>query len=163
MADLNQPSDIKAYFRDTIVANHTEIKHFCNGHINNLVKLFKDIAKEGEYVLYLEWPQKRYRDNDGSIEAKLRPKLSILRAMNKEDYEAQDTAIDKCMEILNDVIIRMRSEVFYDGFLFSINDLSVVDPVYHYMIENCVGCRVEIPLGDWVSLTKDVSKWTDLS
>lgn len=161
MADLNQPEDIKVYFRDTIAANHVEISHFYWGHVARLQQGFKGTVKKGEYVLYVEWPQKRYRDNDGSVVARLAPSLSVLRAINKDDYDAQDIAIEKCFEILNDIIMRMRREIFDHGFVFSINDINQIDPVYHYMIDNCIGCRMDFQIGDWVALGLNNSKWEE--
>lgn len=162
MADLNKPSQIKAYFQ-TIVARHTELAHFCYGNITRLQQLFKQTMTEDEYVLYLEWPQKRYRDNSGTVDAQLNPSISVLKSCNKENYAAQDAAIEKCMEILDDIIIRMRKEVHLNGHIFKISDMQQpVDPVTTYMIDNCFGCRVPIYLGDWVSVTPNPAKWSDL-
>ncbi|CAN0035307.1 unnamed protein product, partial [Chrysoparadoxa australica] len=150
------------YFEDTIAANHVEISHFYWGHVARLQQGFKTTVHKDEYVLYVEWPQKRYRDNDGSIAARLAPSLSVLRAINKDDYDAQDLAIEKCFEILNDIIMRMRRELFDMSFIFSINDINQIDPVYHYMIDNCIGVRMDFQMGDWVALGLDNDKWDDL-
>lgn len=161
MADLNQPNQIKAYFQ-TIADRHEEISHYYYGHVNRLQAGFKNEVKEAEYALYVEWPQKQYADNGGSITSKLRPSLSILRAINKQGYDQQDDTIEQCFEILDDVIIRMRRECFTNGHIFEISDMGIIDPVYHYLIDNCLGVRVTLPAGDWVTTAINTDKWTDL-
>lgn len=162
MADLNQPGHIKAYFRDTIVANHIELSHFYSGKMDRLAQAFKNTIKTGEYVMFLEWPVKRYRDEGGSITAKMQPAMSILAAINKKNDSDQDTALEKCFEIIDDIIIRMRQETFDNGHIFRIQDITQVDPVYNYMIDNCIGCRMEFQIGDWVAVGMNNAKWSDL-
>lgn len=161
MPDFNLPNDIKTYFSDTIVANHVELAHFAYGSHTRLMKLFKTTATKDDFILYLEWPEKRYRDNDGAIEAQLQPHMGIYKAVNKEDDATQDDVIDKCYEILDDILIRMRTELFASGFIFSINDLGTIQPVYHMLIDNAFGCRVQMPMGDWVATGLKVNKWMD--
>lgn len=161
MADLSQPSDIKSYFSN-LVTLHSELSHFASGNYEALAQSFKDDSADDEYTLYLEWPQKRYRDQDGAVDAKLITYISVLTPINKKTFAEQDAAIDKCMEIMNDILIRMRNELFYAGYRFSINDVGTVDPVKHYMIANCFGCRVPIELGDWIPVSRDAAKWSDL-
>lgn len=163
MADFNQPSDLVAYFRDTIVALHSELSVFIYGDHEQLQAAMKKSIEKDDYILFLEWPEKRYDDDGGSIVARLEPSISILKAINKQDFAAQNNTIDKCYEILNDVIIRMRQEKFEDGHIFRIAEMGRVKPVYHMLIDNAFGVRVQIPMGDWVSTGNDVSKWSDLS
>jgi len=161
MADLNQPTDIKNYFA-TIQARHVEIDHFIYGSVNKLEQKFGNTVLAKECVLHVEWPQKQYRDNGGSVSTRLYTTLYVLKNINKGDYDLQDETIEKTSEILNDIIMRMRRELFDNGHIFDINDLGEVDPVYHYKIHNCYGVRVSFPLGDWVPVARDASKWTDL-
>jgi hypothetical protein len=161
MADLSTPTQVKEYFETVIVANHIELAHFAYGSHQRLEKVFSKAAKKDEYVLYLEWPEKRYADQDGSITARLQPHIGVYRAVNKENDARQDLVIDKCYEILDDIIIRMRSEIFLQGNVFSINDIGTIQPVYHMMIDNAFGCRVQMAVGDWISTQVNTGKWSD--
>jgi len=162
MADFNKPSDLKTYFEDTIVRNHLDLAHFVYGDHSQLQNLFHRTAKKDEYILFLEWPEKRYQDDGGSVSNRMEPFISVLKAVNKEDFTAQNETIDKCYEILEDVIMRMRSEVFENGHIFRISEMGRIQPVYHMMIDNAFGVRVQVPMGDWVSTQKDTGKWHDL-
>lgn len=161
MANLNKSSELKAYF-ETIKTRHEEISHFIYGSFEKLHQEYHSTIKKTEYALFVEWPQKQYSDQGGSVSVRLRQSISIVTNVNKDKYADQDTAVDKCQEILNDIIIRMRKEFFDNGWIFDINELGLADPIYALGIDNCVGVRVTFPVGDWVTTANDASKWSDL-
>lgn len=157
---LENTSQLKTYIQ-SLVSRNIDISHFINGNLKRLQEFFKDVA-ENETVLYMEWPSLKPREREGSIDHKLVTGLAILRSVAQDDYDAQDLAISQCMEIAEQIMLRMRRDQHIEQHFYSINDIPSIDPVSLYMVDNCFGCRFEIQPGDWISTAVNTSKWTDL-
>jgi hypothetical protein len=157
---MTTPEELKTYFQDTIVANNNKIDHLISGNVERLQQHFKN---ETGTVLFIEWAGKRFNDDSGSIGSRFVTGVSLLKGVPNGDFDKQDEVLNELDPIVTQLLLRIRRDALDNGWNFSINDVSQIDPVFFYTVDNCFGYRFELVFGDWEGIELDPTMWRDVA
>ncbi len=159
---LTTYADLSAYLQ-TLAAAHASINSFCEGDIDQLQQhMGKSTTRPEHVVLMLEWPDVLYRDTDGAADKRWRYGLFVGKMVPNQNHEKAKAAISACQKILEDVLIRIRSDAHDDVQDMRLTDSGTMEPARLRTIDNLFGYRIELFLTDWLNLTPDPTVWTDL-
>ena len=136
------------YFR-SMVETSNYFKFFESGGTEKIVseRLVSDLRSRVDYpLLFLEWPFLNLNDfGSENTQLKFRAGFVVLEDPAKDDWEAQDAAMQSTLNAAHQVLHKMRIDstgLDKRFFYFDLNRISI-DPIDNLLIDNAYGWRVE--------------------
>ncbi len=159
---ISTVSELKTYMRDTIAANHVDIDGFIYGNFDRVDKMLDEKGSFSRF-LFMEWPESDPRDADGSYDNPLTVRVYLLSVVPSDDYDAQDEAMDRNMDIIvNEIIPRIREEAYGDGDYFQVSSNEGIRPVTFLSMGDVFGYYVDFVGGGWHDVNaQNASVWAD--
>lgn len=151
-----------ATYMEGLATKHSLIDFSVYG---SLAKLQAEWAKvdNGRTCLMIEFPGMRVRDQGGSIDGRYVAGISVISATTNNDYTAEAADISLGFDICVDLLTRMRYDMSQSDYVFYINDVSEIQPVTFYTLENAHGARFEVEFGEWFQRGPNADRWSDLT
>ena len=153
---INSPSDIKNYFKEiaTGATKLIALQDFYYGDTLRIIEGGKDSATYP--MLWCETFEAQ--DFDNHIE--FNGAISIIYACEREDAEAQDTAVDNAFNICTDIISRLVRDGSGANKLFQFKKTDAKRYVIAgFGIDYAFGIRMELKITGQIDHCYDAAKW----
>lgn len=157
---LTSPDNLKDALQH-YADNHSSISHFVYGKYAELATYLKDV-QENEYTLFCPFPSVTPRDRSGSLDFRFIANVALFVPCQKDDFASEEAAVNTALGVIQQLLIRMRQDANNNGWSFSINDVSQMDPVLDYSLQNSAGFQFTLYFGDFYATKVNTAHWADL-
>ncbi len=161
---MNSLTDLISYFKNGIAENHVDLKYFCYGVVDTILKMISDSRSTIEYpCLLFETPSYKITGEANQI---MKPSFAftVLDKTNQGDYENQNQIIDSTIEIVLEIWqkIKRDSKAREVGFRVNLEKEYSIDMVQPPGPDYLIGWRMEVELIHPRSNCFHPEKWKNL-
>jgi hypothetical protein len=156
---INTPSEIQQLLQH-YADNHINITEMVFGKYEKLAQAMAKRAK-GEFILFCPYPSLIPRDRQGALDFRYIANLAICCPAGQDDIN-EITYMQTAIGIYQDIMVRLRDDAQAGGWSYNINDMSQMDPIIDYMLDNAVGYQGNLYFGDYKSTKPAAASWSDL-